>query len=234
MKRTFILLLTVMVAGCGRDKDSDQPRASGAKPVSKAVYPEEDVVAIMRALDSAEIATSRIARDVSQNDEVLRYASIMIQDHSGIMRLAEQTGPAPRENAISGGIRREADSVTKMLNTLPEGFNNTYIEAQVKAHERALKLMDSTIIPSARDTAFRNLVLAIRPTIAAHLQRAMQLLAQRKRELAERGEAYVSGRAARPATPPMTAPAPTDSPALAPARPDTPSDTVPTTTTSNM
>jgi len=201
MRLLSIVLLAVLAAGCNRGDNDKQPAArQPARKVTKAaprpVYPENDVVAILRALDTAEIVTARVAREVSQNDEVLRYAGVMIKDHGDIMQLVAQTGAAPRENAISAKIRRDADSVARGLSVLPSGFNNTYIEEQVKSHRNALQTLDSVILPSVTTPALRTLLDKLRPAFVAHLQRAMQLLAIRHKESEERGEAWVSGLAA--------------------------------------
>lgn len=199
MRPIPVLLIVLALAGCHRDKEK-QPRTESRKPSArrdtvarKPVYPEADAVAILRAIDTAEITTSRVARELSQSDEVLRYAAVIMKDHSDLMHLVDSTGVLPRENLISGTIRRNADSTAKAMYTIQGGFNNYFMEQQVRLHQSALQEMDTAIIPSATSAKLRELLLAARPTIAAHLQRAMQIVAQRRKEAAERGEEYLIG-----------------------------------------
>ncbi|HEX6559228.1 MAG TPA: DUF4142 domain-containing protein [Longimicrobiales bacterium] len=262
MRLVLIVLLAAAVAGCNRgDNKAPPPQATkpAAKPQQRAVYPEEDVVAILRALDTAEIVTSRVAREVSQNDQVLSYAGVMIKDHGDIMQLVAQTGITPRDNAISGKIRRDADSIARGLSGIPMGFNNTYIEEQAKSHRAALQTFDSVIVPSAKTPELRSLLEKLRPALVAHLQRAMQILAIRRKETAERGEQWVSGLATladttqprapvtRPAGEPPVSPAqtqPRTEPRAAEPKPAQPRprvvippavpDTTPLTTTTEM
>jgi hypothetical protein len=68
----------------------------------------------------------------------------------------------------------------------------------------------------------QNLLRAVRPTVGAHLQRAMQILAERRRVAAEQGEEWISGFAPRPA---RVVPTPAPAPSL-PAPPPVPPDTM--------
>jgi putative membrane protein len=201
---------------------------------------------VLSALGSSELTLARVARDVSQNEEVLRYAGVLIADHQGIAQLLDATsakaGGAARDNAAAAETRAVGDSIANQLTTLPVGFNNTWVEEQIKAHERTLAVLDTAIIPSVTNPDVRKLLDQLRPTLVTHMQRGMQILSDRRRQAAERGDAWVSGfQAARPVQrdtnqyqpsvgTPSQAPAPTPAPAPAPAQ-----DTTPTpTTTTNM
>lgn len=197
MKRALILLL-LSVAACGRDNDDDVPsetttpaqRDSAANAAREPVFPEDQAIGVLHAISDAELAMARVARTVSRNDAILAYNNVMLADYQGIKDLFSR--PAA-ENQLSAAIRSAGDSIAQALGSLSGGFNNTYIEEQVKAHQQTLAVLDTAIIPSARDTAIRALLEQVRPTIAAHLQRAMQILAQRRSDASERGEPWVSG-----------------------------------------
>ena len=205
MKAALVLLVVAAFSsGCNRGSPKDGKPASdsaahaaSADTTHKPVYPETDAVAILRALDTAEIATSEVARDASQNDAVRGYAIVMIKDHRDIMHLVDSLGVAGRDNAISARIRNQADSIAHGLANIAVGLNNTYIEEQVKAHQQALQLLDTAIIPSAQTPQLKTLLQQIRPAILAHYQRAVQILNTRHKEAEERGEAWVSGLQAR-------------------------------------
>ncbi|HUP88202.1 MAG TPA: DUF4142 domain-containing protein [Longimicrobiales bacterium] len=230
-------MVVLALAACNRGAEEGEPSADATgRPTArrdtikrKPLYPESDVLSILRELNAGEIVTSRIARDGSQNDDVLRYASVIIRDHSELMVLVDSLRLQGRDNLISGTLKREADSTTQMLATLPSGLNNTYMDQQIRAHQKALLLLDTAIIPSATTPKLRQLLVAVRPTLAAHLQRAMQIYSLRKKQAAERGEEFV---VATPRTaPPRPKPSeltvtPTDT-----APTPQPADTVPTTTT---
>ena len=248
MTRTLVLLTLVGLLACG-DKNEDENGGEGpvtaadsAAQPRKAVMSEAEAIGVLRAIGEAEVSMSRTAPEISQNDAVLSYARVLIADHQGI---AELLKTPPQESGMSNTIRAAGDSIARAFMSMEGGFNNTFIEEQIKAHQHALQVMDTAIIPSVRDSATRDLMQQIRPTIAAHLQRAMQILSTRRREASERGEAWVSGfqpRAADdsgllgrpvPGAQPPARPQPQPSEPQPMPLPQPVPDTTPPTTTSN-
>ncbi|MGQ0814828.1 MAG: DUF4142 domain-containing protein [Gemmatimonadota bacterium] len=247
--RCAALAALLACGGNGDDDAADTPAARDtAATARKAVFTEPDALGVLFAFGDAEIALARTAREVSQSDAVISYANVIIADHQGIKTLFN--APA-RNNLLADSIRTAADSIARALLTLPAGFNNTYIEEQIKINQHALQLLDTAIIPSARAAETRSLLEQLRPTIAAHLQRALQILSARRQQAAERGEPWISGFqqvvrevVATPAeTPAQTEPQPQPAepePQLQPQPQPIPiplppvDTTVPPTTTSNM
>ena len=195
-----LVVAAALLAGCHKSPDKNatsgaarNTRGAQQDTARKPLYPEADAVAIQRALDSTEIAMSDVARDVSQNDDVLRFAAVVSRDHRAIMHLVDSLGVQGRENAISQRIRANGDSIVKGLGNIAIGLNNTYMEEAVKAHRQALQLLDTAVIPSVENPQLKTFLQQVRPTIAAHLQRAMEILSARHREADENHEAWVSG-----------------------------------------
>lgn len=239
------LAVAVLLAACGGDdKDKDQkkaarPTAKRDSVVRKPVYPEPEAAQIFRVLNDAEIATARVARERSQNADILRFASVMIADHRAMSELLDSLLP-PIPDSANPESRKLREATTQMVDSMWKiagGFNNTYIEHQVREHERALLLLDTALIPSARTPKVKQLLQDLRPAVVAHLQRAKQIYAARM--------ASGMGETPRPATtaattaPAVTAPAPTQPVETQPAPPPTPKNSVPVepvpppTTTSN-
>lgn len=238
-KWTWVLLLaTAAGTGCG-DGDEDEERPQTQRPttqrdsvVRQPVYPEAEAAQILRAINAGEIATARVARERSQNDDILRYASVMIADHSGMTTLLDSILPPVSDsvNAVSRTIAQESTLLVDSMLRLEGGFNNTYIQTQIAEHERTLLLLDTALIPSARNPKLKQLLQDLRPAVVAHLQRARQIWAARQ----------ASGMAAATAPRPRpTTTAPTTTPAQQPAPaapPPVPPDTQapPPTSTTNM
>lgn len=225
--RQLSLLLLVILVACGGDDEEERPQQPASRPAARAdsverqpVYPEAEAAQILRAINENEIAVSRIARQRSQNEDILRYAAVMIADHSGMTQLIDSMLPAISDsvNAESRALRVAGAVLADSLGRIEGGFNNSYITTQIAAHEQALLLLDTAIIPSARNPQLKKLLRDLRPAVVAHLQRAQQIWAERQ----------ASGAAAATV---RTQPAPAaDTPTPAPAEPDT----VPRTTTTGM
>lgn len=239
-------MLGLSLAACHRGKDdktADGTRVAGdtSKQTHRAaVYPEAEALGVLDALNDAVVAIANVARDVSQNDDVLRFAAVLASDHRGLKEIidaqAAKAGVTPTEGAAASQVQTETDSIVHAFATLPMGFNNTWAEEQIKAHQKAIAVLDTAIVPSVANEQVRNLLQQARPTFVAHLQRAMQILASRRQQAAERGEAWVSGfnNATNPAAPSATAPTPATAPRrdTTTAAPDT--TPAPPTSTSNM
>lgn len=255
MRSIVIVLLAFGLAGCRRGQEEKTTSGThgaaktGAKQAARApVYSEPEALGVLAALDDAEIAIAKVAREVSQNDDVLRFASVLASDHRGLKEIidaeAVKAGITPAGNAAAAQIRAEGDSIARALSGVTVGFNNTWVEEQVKAHQKTIAVLDTAIMPSVANAQAHKLLEQARPTLLAHLQRAMQILALRRKQAAERGEAWVSGiqaapgalgasaQGAQPAEAPH--PQPHDTTAQpAPVKPPPP-DTTPPTSTSNM
>lgn len=241
MRPVTVVLLAVALVACNRGHDGDDDENTTARrdttpKVRAAVFSEPEAIGVLHAISDAEIAMARVARERSQNDAVLAYAGVMLADHGAFKTLI--TAPA-RDNALSTSLRVAGDSLARALAALSGGFNNTYIEEQVKAHQQALQLLDTAIVPSVRDAGVRNLLMQARPTMVAHLQRALQILSLRRRQAQERGEPWVSGfpqpgDKAFATSPAITRPAPAPPPVEPQPVPPPVDTTTPPTTTTNM
>ena len=237
--RTVILLAAVaLLAGCGRDKEERPSTSRDGKTAArtealKPVYEEAEAAAVLHAISDGEMAAARVAREVSQNEGILAYASVMLADHRAISEVLDsvlaKNGESPRDNAASTALRAQGDTAALQLAALTEGFNNSYIEQEIRAHQQALQVMDTALLPSARNAEIKSLFTAVRPTIAAHLQRAMQILAFRQKQAEERGEPFTTGTTAPRVTTDTSVPRPTPV-----QRPPVDTTTPPLTTTSSM
>lgn len=204
--RKYLLFALVLgLAACGGDdKDDNEGQPQANRPVArrdsvvrKPVYPEAEAIQILRAINAHEIATARVARERSQNDDILRYASVMIADHGAMTALVDSLVP-PIADSINAESRQLVTMTSETVDSMWKiqgGFNNTYMEQQVRDHERALLLLDTALIPSARTPQVKKLLQDLRPAVVAHLQRARQIYTARMADPALR-------------TPPTPAPRP--------------------------
>lgn len=248
MRWTTKLVLAVLITAlaCGDDDDEggrqqpDRPAAQG-DTVRKPVYAEAEAAQILRVINAGEVETSAIARERSQNLDILRYARVMISDHTAMTALLDSLVQPVSDsvNAVSRTLSQEAAQLADTLRALEGGFNNTYIQRQIAAHEQAVLLLDTALIPSARNPQLKKLLQELRPAMVAHLQRARQIWAERQ----------ASGLAASTARPsaPTPSPQPTSPPPVqrvtpppaaqtppAPVQREDTVSTLPPTSTTNM
>src|SRR5687767_7166512 len=222
MKRST-LFLVLLLCGCSRGDDDDAKTAADAKTGAPAgttvrapVYPEPEAVQVLRVFDSARIATARAVRERSQNESILEYARVMLADHRAITRVLDSlltsTNQSAAENQTTQQIRTAGLDLANRLVTIDTGVNNTYLQGEIDDHMRALNLLDTAVIPSARTAGIKDALTQLRPAYEAHLQRAQAIMEARR--------AAAAGRASTPATP-RPAPAPAALPPVDTVRVDT-------------
>jgi putative membrane protein len=235
------LVLLLGLSACGGDDEEEQgdrprtgqPAAQRDSVVRQPVFPEPEAAQILRAINQNEIATGRVARERSQNLDILRYAAVMIADHEGMTQLIDSLLPPISDsvNAESRALRTAGTALVDTLWRMEGGFNNTYITQQIAAHEQALLLLDTAIIPSARNPQLKKLLRDLRPAVVAHLLRARQIWAERQAS----GLAASTAAAARPAPSTQTSPpSPSATPAPMPTPPPAPPDTMPPVSTIDL
>ena len=218
----FALFVAIAVAGCKRDKNESAETAAtrpapkvAPKPTPRTILPEPEALHILLTLDSSRIASARAVSELSQSDAVLEFARIDVADHRAVWRmlfaLSQQTGTTPTDNVTSQNVRVGSEQFVTELMARDSGINNSYLAHEVREHEQMLMLLDTALIPSARDTALQTLLQQIRPMVEAHVQQARRIQTMRA-EAARRAAAGIVG--------PVTAPGVSPSAARGAARPD--------------
>ncbi|AGZ35683.1 DUF4142 domain-containing protein [Pseudomonas sp. SWI6] len=121
----------------------------------------------------AEVVTSNLAQEKSQNADIKKYAQQMVTDHT---KANQQLGEIARKLDIS--VPDEAaltDKVKKMILEWREAsFDRSYVNNQVDAHEKAVELFkkESTSSDKPELKAFASEKL---PTLEHHLEQAKAL-----------------------------------------------------------
>jgi putative membrane protein len=59
-------------------------------------------------------------------------------------------------------------------------FDSTYIANEIAFHTRLLATLDDTLLPRADDPQLRQMLVSVRPAVAAHLTHAQRIQAARR------------------------------------------------------
>lgn len=129
-------------------------------------------------IEAAELAEGR-----AQSDDVKAFARTMIQDHAAVIdraaALAQRLGVTPADNDVSQSLVAEAEDETATFDDLAgASFDRAYIAREVEYHRDVLHALDDVLIPQTRNAELRQLLIEVRPAIAAHLQHAEQIAAE--------------------------------------------------------
>lgn len=182
---TMLVLSAAAAAalGCSHDRETmtpasrtlgatEQRSSSGERALSDA-----QIAGVLEAANMAEIQQGSIAQRKAQRQEVRDFATMMVTDHSKALedleRLATKAGFGTASSEMTSDLRADnQEAVSDLDDAKPSDFDREYMDAQIQAHEHLLKVLDDQLIPNAVNPELRSSVLATRPVVAAHLERA--------------------------------------------------------------
>jgi len=146
-------------------------------------FSDGEIAAVLLAANGAEIEEARMAMARAVNPAVRDYAGRMLNDDTAATAnatmLFARNGVMPDPNDTSEQIAMQSDQAMRQLATkVGPDFDRVYIMRQYEAHRELLNLLDMSLIMSAVDVDLRQMLEAMRPTVADHLQAADDLSSQ--------------------------------------------------------
>ena len=150
---------------------------------------DAQVLSFVRAVDSLEAESARMAQTKARHPQVKSFARTMISAHESdraeVQRLMSRLGlgstTSGAEPSSVAELRSAASDTTQKLNGLSgTEFDKAYITAQVDMHRKVLNAIDSDLMPRAESAEVKSLLQKTRPKIEAHLKQAEQIQAQLK------------------------------------------------------
>lgn len=151
----------------------------------KAERPSDgNIAAMFLAANNTDVSYAQVALASGQTSTktILAFASRMLSDHSGLNQAATQvlsrTGIVAEDNVASLDFRDESAAKRDTLRELHGApFDSTYIANEIRYHTKLLAVIDSVLIPSARNPDLKSLMMGVRPAVAAHLEHAQRVQA---------------------------------------------------------
>jgi putative membrane protein len=141
---------------------------------------DPEVAHVAVTANSIDIDLARLAQTRAQSAEVKRFAGTMITDHSAVNQqaaaLAAKLGVTPEDNAVSQSLQKGAAEARAKVEPLQgAAFDRAYIDREVAYHQAVLDALDQTLIPTTSNAELKQLLVTVRPAIAAHLAHAKKL-----------------------------------------------------------
>ena len=141
---------------------------------------DNEVAAIVTALNEGEVLHGEIARDRASSAEVRAFAQMMVTDHTRALERGRDVfsrgNIATQDNDLSRRLQSGAQQTGAALRAMSGAeLDRNYMRTQLEMHDWALRSLDTTLIPSARDPQLILLLREQRSSIAAHLERARQI-----------------------------------------------------------
>jgi len=141
---------------------------------------DPQIAGIVVTADQIDIDAGKLAKSHTKNKEVSKFAQQMITDHTAVNKqagaLAKKLGVKPEDSPTSQSLKTGAAENTKNLKGLKgAAFDKAYVDHEVGYHQQVLDAIDKLLIPSAKNAELKDLIVKVRPAIAAHLDHAKMI-----------------------------------------------------------
>ena len=130
-----------------------------------------------------DIDYAALAKEKSENAEILKFAETMSTDHKAVIdqavALVQKLGVTPADNAVSKKLLADAEQTKKALRaTSGDAFDKAYIDNEVAYHKAVISAVEGLLIPEAENAELKALLQNVVPALQAHLEHAEMLQSQ--------------------------------------------------------
>ena len=155
---------------------AQEPTGGVPIPATPAVDPahleDAEIAAVLIAINDGEIQEAELATTRGKSDDVKTFASHMLKAHKSMLddsnKAFLRAKLTPSANAVSDQLNADIkDEVLNLQTRQGQAFDEAYIDDQLKAHEKALSLIDE-MAPNAKDTNLQAKLRADRTKIEKH------------------------------------------------------------------
>ena len=138
---------------------------------------DPEIAFVTVTANQIDLNYAKIAKMKSKNNDVLKFAETMANDHQSVIdqatALVKKSGVTPMDNALSKKLNADAEKTKKML-SLKSGdeFNKAYIDNEVSYHKAVIDIVENTLIPQAQIVDLTALLENLVPVLKTHLEHA--------------------------------------------------------------
>jgi putative membrane protein len=147
-----------------------------------AALTDGQIAGIASRVDLAEIDAGKLALSHAKSAKVRQFAQHMVSAHGAVetklTSMLKAQNIAPAESAVCDKLTSDTQSQKQtLIGQSGMEFDRTYVMAQLKDHQDVLDLMDSKLIPQARNPELKTALQATRAKVVEHIQMAKDLVA---------------------------------------------------------
>ena len=160
-----------------------QNPAHAPAPAATPDLSDPEVAHVAVTANAIDIELAQFAQTRTRTAAIRQFAQTMINDHTAVngqaTALAGKLGVTPADNAVSQSLLTGAAQARQGLESLQgAAFDRNYMDREIGYHQAVLDAIDKLLVPTTENAELKNLLVAVRPAIAAHLEHAKQIRAQ--------------------------------------------------------
>jgi putative membrane protein len=153
---------------------------TGTGSSNDTVSDDAQIAAVTNAVSTGEVQQAQLAQSKATRTDVKQFAQMMVNDHRMEMQkqtqLLQRLQIAPQSNPVAMQVSTESqDNLDALRDAKGKEFDKQYMQDQVKAHQKALDLLDNQLIPNAKNPDLKANLQQMRPKIAEHLRKAQSI-----------------------------------------------------------
>jgi putative membrane protein len=141
-------------------------------PADSRLLTDTEIAGVTEAANASEIEQAKIAQRKAKNPEVKRFAGMMLMHHQQAQTDLARLGIKTADSPVSIQLDTASASTLDLLKNATGDFDRVYIDSQVEAHRNVIALIDSQLLPSAKEPSLRAYLQKVRNQVEAHLQQA--------------------------------------------------------------
>ena len=145
---------------------------------------DSEIYANIVAVNKAEIAQANAAMPKLTNSGAKDFAEDMVKAHTEALeklnKVATEQHIAAVDDASTAALKDDSAAVVTKLGADASGplYDRTYMQSQIDAHTKALKLLDEKLIPGTKNAELKTTLTDLREHVAHHLSKAQDVFAK--------------------------------------------------------
>lgn len=158
--------------------ESDSRALCTKDPNIKKDLSDAQILGVADTVNTGEIDRANVAVEKAQSDSVKQFARMMLEEHTEAKeqgrKLLAEYGISVSD--LSAGMQKDSDdTMTQLQTVVPSSFDRTYLQSQIKLHQRLIRALDD-LIPQTQGPQLKGLMQYMRQLAERHVATARSTL----------------------------------------------------------
>lgn len=143
------------------------------------------VIGAARAISVGELDQATAVQGRITDSDLSTFVDRLVLDHRAALQSLEQVSTqmaiVGEESELTRELQEDAQGTLEDLATKQgDELKNDFLAARLRAHQRALEMIDDQLMPSTTDPALQQYLAELRGLLSAHLEMARAYEARRR------------------------------------------------------
>lgn len=161
------------------------PLAAFAQNAATPPLTDANIAAIVVAANDIDIKAGKLAEKNATSPDAKGLGEMMVRDHEAVNKQAKdlvtKLHVTPQDNDLSKKLRADADKTYANLKAAKGAeFDRAYTANEIGYHEAVISVVQTLLIPGAKNAELKALLEQVLPALQAHLAHAKHVQTQLK------------------------------------------------------